>query len=1003
MKLRNLTFLFFLCLSLPLLSAQEVDVKALAEKDLFRGDVPSKELKAERGKVWEAVSLSLLVREVEAAAKASGLESFSLNISNNAINIIYRDIRFLPDSSELTPETEEKIYKLTEILKRFSDMDLLVQGHTAKLSPEDTDDGMELSEGRARSVAGLISKTGLFDSEQIEAVGRGFYDPVADNATQEGRALNRRVEISIVGSVGQDSDNSMVWWELLSNSMPPGYIAYLVKNENLESVKNRLEEVAIPDLLFADTSAGVGIIDNKIFYKEDGAPDSDSIERMQKIGNLLPLIQPDTEVRIGGYGSDLSIEEIEKRHFLTAYNLAAIAGFKPDNITYSAAPYILTKATAALKDYKVSTTDGTLIELKGDGPSFAATVPYSVDSLLIDLTTEDPLAKITGLSEDTVSLVPGNNEIFVTLESSAGEQKVSQSYRLTVVRQVPVVTEAETLKELIVTAADGEAFVLFPPFSSSITDYTVSVPYSVSSVSVSPIPTDANARIDKELSEVALSVGNNEITTVVTDQLGKNPGEYHLTIERSAPLLSDLKIESKRDKKEITLVPEFSPEIKDYRAEVPYEVTDIEVFPSLLSKDEAVGAATGIDKDYAEGLNTGSNRISVTLSDSSSGDDGTYTISVVRKEPVVTAAVTTLKELTVTAAEGEPLVLSPSFSSDITEYTISVPYSVSSVSLNASPTDANARIEKVLSEVPLSVGTNKIITVVADQLGKNPRGYTLTIERSAPLLSDLEIKLDGNRGETLIFMELISGTKSYSVAVPYETNKFQLQAALSEEDMAAGASIEMSPEVGGSLPVGTTSTTIRVAYAEGKTSDYTVNITRKEKEALTFDVFGISLIPGWNITPSASFYTAGFGFKLNGGMTVRIAEDSKVNDALRPLRIGLGAHVHGGTGNYLSILSGAGYLGLEYIFQTENLFPDQWYIPKDFIPRVEAGAGYYAIDYTTGTYIEGAAFYISPGLRTDFIFPALPNIGFGIDLSYTAYIGPATVTYFSLGASVSFE
>ena len=897
MKVRNLMFFVLLCLFLQQLSAQEVDVKALAEKDLFRGDVPSKELKAERGKVWEAVSLSLLVREVEAAAKASGLESFSLNISNNAINIIYRDIRFLPDSSELTPETEEKIYKLTEILKRFSDMDLLVQGHTAKLSPEDTDDGMELSEGRARSVAGLISKTGLFDSEQIEAVGRGFYDPVADNATQEGRALNRRVEISIVGSVGQDSDNSMVWWELLSNSMPPGYIAYLVKNENLESVKNRLEEVAIPDLLFADTSAGVGIIDNKIFYKEDGAPDSDSIERMQKIGNLLPLIQPDTEVRIGGYGSDLSIEEIEKRHFLTAYNLAAIAGFKPDNITYSAAPYILTKATAALKDYKVSTTDGTLIELKGDGPSFTATVPYSVDSLLIDLTTEDPLAKITGLSEDAVSLVPGNNEILFNVESAAGAQKVSQSYRLTVVREAPA---AATLSQVFVKSADGSVEIS-PEFSPEITTYTAVVPYSVESVSIDMTPTDKEAVLETEHAEAALTVGDNKLTTTVTDQLGGAVTEYTLIINRNPP------------------------------------------------------------------------------------------------------AITTIEDISITSSKGDNIEITPALNPEITTYTAVVPYSVESVSINVTPTDEEAVLETEYAEVTLTVGDNKLTTTVTDKLGKHSREYNLTIERAAPLLSNLEIGLEGDNGETLIPIELISGTNSYSVEVPYKTDTLQLHAVLSDEDIAAGASVEIISAAEGELPVGTTETIIRITYAEGKTSDYTVKITREENDDFSFDVFGISLIPGWNITPSASFYTEGFGFKINGGMTVRIAEDSEVNDALRPLRIGLGGHFHGGSGNYLTILSGGGYFSAEYIFHTENFLPDQWYFPKAFIPRLETGAAYYGIDYTEGIYREGMSFYLSPAVRTDFIFPGLPNINFGIDLSYTVYIGPVTVTHLSLGASVSWE
>ena len=896
MKLRKLAFFILLYLSLQLLAAQEMDVRALAENDLFRGDVPSKEIKAERSKVWEDVSLSLLVQEVEAAADASGLESFSLKISNNAINIIYRDIRFLPGSSELTPETEEKINKLTEILKRFSDMALLVQGHTAKLSPDDTDDGLELSKERAQSVAGVISKTGIFNSEQIEAAGRGFYDPVADNETPEGRALNRRVEISIAGSVKEDSDNSMVWWELLSTSMNPGYTAYLVKNETLEAVKTAFEEAGITDLIFAETSAGVGIIDNTISYMDNGAPNSGSIERMQKIGSFLPLINYDAEVRIGGYGSDLSIEEIEERHFLTAYTLSAIAGFKPDNITYSKAPYILAKATAALDTGKVSTEDGSPVELTGNGTSFTATVPFSVDSLLIDLSTTDPLAEIKGLPEGAFSLVTGNNGISVTVESTAGDVKVSETYSLTVLRQK---AELQSLSIM----SEGQP---------------------------------------------------------------------------------------------IAVNPEFSSEIKTYQADVPYVVTDVEAVPSILPEDKAAGAVVSIDKNYTETLKPGLNTIILTLSDGSSTDDK-YEITVVREGP----AATTLDELTVNETNGESLVLSPSFSPDITEYRLTVPYSVSLVSVNISAADEEAQIDKETSLLQLSVGYNDFTTVVTDQLGRNSTEYKLIIERSAPLLSFLEIKTEENNEKIILVPEFSPETTVYSVAVPYKTDKLQLKAALNDEDIAAGASAEIISETEGELPVGTSRTKIRITYDEGKTSDYTVDITREEKDEFAFDVFGISLKPGWYITPAAAFYTEGFGFTLNGGMTVMIVEDSDVKDYLKQLRIGLGAHFHGGSGNYLTILSGGGFLSTEYIFPTEKILPDQWYFPKAIIPRLETGIAYYGIDYTEGIYHEGAAFYLSPALRTDFIFPAMPEILFGLDISYTSYMSSIPVHYVSIGASVS--
>ena len=67
------------------------------------------------------------------------------------------------------------------------------------------------------------------------------------------------------------------------------------------------------------------------------------------------------------------------------------------------------------------------------------------------------------------------------------------------------------------------------------------------------------------------------------------------------------------------------------------------------------------------------------------------------------------------------------------------------------------------------------------------------------------------------------------------------------------------------------------------------------------------------------------------------------------------------------------------------------------------GAAYYEIDIPNGIYREGLGLYLSPALRTDFNFPVLPNINFGLDIASTVYIGPVTVTYVSLGASVSWE
>jgi outer membrane protein OmpA-like peptidoglycan-associated protein len=55
-----------------------------------------------------------------------------------------------------------------------------------------------LSERRATAVKDYLIKEAGVESSKITAVGRGEGDPVGDNKTPEGRAMNRRVEISIL-------------------------------------------------------------------------------------------------------------------------------------------------------------------------------------------------------------------------------------------------------------------------------------------------------------------------------------------------------------------------------------------------------------------------------------------------------------------------------------------------------------------------------------------------------------------------------------------------------------------------------------------------------------------------------------------------------------------------------------------------------------------------------------------------------------------------------------
>ena len=105
--------------------------------------------------------------------------------------------------SELKPESLPLMEKVGVILQKYADSTIEVEGHTDNV-PIHTSrfaNNNELSSARALSVFDyLVENTNLVPSN-IKHSGRGEYIPVADNATPEGRAKNRRVEIKIYNAL----------------------------------------------------------------------------------------------------------------------------------------------------------------------------------------------------------------------------------------------------------------------------------------------------------------------------------------------------------------------------------------------------------------------------------------------------------------------------------------------------------------------------------------------------------------------------------------------------------------------------------------------------------------------------------------------------------------------------------------------------------------------------------------------------------------------------------
>ena len=86
--------------------------------------------------------------------------------------------------------------KLSGILVEYPDTNVLVVGHTDSVGSDTSN--MLLSERRARSVTTYFTGTKGLSSGRFSTNWFGEQTPVADNATAEGRAKNRRVNIAIV-------------------------------------------------------------------------------------------------------------------------------------------------------------------------------------------------------------------------------------------------------------------------------------------------------------------------------------------------------------------------------------------------------------------------------------------------------------------------------------------------------------------------------------------------------------------------------------------------------------------------------------------------------------------------------------------------------------------------------------------------------------------------------------------------------------------------------------
>ncbi len=132
-------------------------------------------------------------------------ENVDLIKSDHSVSIRLKDkLLFEGDSTVLKPDSEPTLRKVGQVVAQvYEDVKhLTITGNTADLGdrdPANEADSWQLSVDRAVTILNFLTSNGL-GAEKMSVEGNSHYNPVAGNDTEDGRASNRRVEITITDS-----------------------------------------------------------------------------------------------------------------------------------------------------------------------------------------------------------------------------------------------------------------------------------------------------------------------------------------------------------------------------------------------------------------------------------------------------------------------------------------------------------------------------------------------------------------------------------------------------------------------------------------------------------------------------------------------------------------------------------------------------------------------------------------------------------------------------------
>jgi OOP family OmpA-OmpF porin len=109
--------------------------------------------------------------------------------------VVLRGIKFGSDTAYIEPASAGVLELVAERLRENPGIRVRIEGYTDEQASEEHN--LALSQERAEAVKRILVGFGIA-ADRLDAVGLGEANPIASNATEEGRALNRRVELDVL-------------------------------------------------------------------------------------------------------------------------------------------------------------------------------------------------------------------------------------------------------------------------------------------------------------------------------------------------------------------------------------------------------------------------------------------------------------------------------------------------------------------------------------------------------------------------------------------------------------------------------------------------------------------------------------------------------------------------------------------------------------------------------------------------------------------------------------